>query len=89
MTRRISIMLSKMGDRGFVASVVNLEQCDAEITGVERSAVRACKLAAERLRAAADKFDLLAQAAEPTMEAVQRRINAGKKPKAASRRKAL
>jgi hypothetical protein len=79
-TRRIRIQLSKMGDRGFVASVLNDEDCDTEVTGVERSGPRACRLAAQRLRAAAAKFDLLAEADQPTMEVVQKRINATRLP---------
>lgn len=76
---KVKINLNHLNDSGLMATVQSAHDFEDEccIVQVARNGKPAavCREAAKRLRAMADKFDLLAREPEPCNQATHRRIN--------------
>jgi hypothetical protein len=71
-----SIHLSKLNDAGATATIEQgAATVDIVVEWRKRRPKTICRLAAKRLRAMADKFDALAESAEPFKSETQRLIN--------------
>lgn len=85
---KLNVSLSKNLSGGAIARVENGDDDSFDLTGPVVSPKSACARAAKILRAAADRFDLLAYEERPYHDDTHRRINAMKLPAQAAKEQA-
>lgn len=79
---KLTVSVAKYNGTGSIAHVEDHEERSIEVAGsLTMTAEKACLQAAKSLRAAADKFELLAKEAAPYNGNTHDKINSGRKMK--------